>query len=197
MDFAKLISKRRSIYNLGSHLPIEQKEVVSLVENGLKQCPSAFNSQPGRLVLLFGGYHNKLWQITSDYLKKVVAAEQFAKTQEKISSFAKGAGTVLFFIDENVTSELQKTYPSYAANFPVWAEQSEGMLQYIIWSLFAEKEIGASLQHYNPLIDEEVHKAFDIPNFWRLSAEMPFGNIVSPAEEKSFLPIEKRLKIFV
>lgn len=197
MDFANLISKRRSIYSLGSQLPIEQKEVISLVENGLKQCPSAFNSQPGRIVLLFGNSHHKLWQITSDSLKKIVAAEQFSKTQEKISFFANGAGTVLFFIDESVTSELQKTYPSYAANFPIWAEQAEGMLQYIIWSLFAEKEIGASLQHYNPLIDEDVHKAFNIPNFWRLSAEMPFGNIICPAEEKSFLSMEKRLKIFV
>lgn len=197
MGFANLISKRRSIYSLGAQLPIGQKEVISLVENGLKQCPSAFNSQPGRIVLLFGDSHRKLWQITSDCLKKIVAAEQFSKTQEKISSFASGAGTVLFFIDESVTSELQKTYPSYAANFPVWAEQAEGMLQYIIWSLFAEKEIGASLQHYNPLIDEDVHKAFDIPNFWRLSAEMPFGNIICPAEEKSFLAMEKRLKIFV
>ena len=54
MDFSKLISQRRSIYNLGSQIPLSQQEIISLVENGLKQCPSAFNSQPGRIVLLFG-----------------------------------------------------------------------------------------------------------------------------------------------
>ncbi len=196
MDFAKLIKTRRSIYNLGSLLPISQQEIISLVGNGLKQCPSAFNSQPGRVVLLFGKSHQKLWQITTDCLQKIVPAEHFAKTQEKILSFAKGAGTILFFIDDDVTNGLQKAYPSYAANFPVWAEQAEGMLQYIIWSLLAEKAIGASLQHYNPLIDEDVRKAFDIPRSWRLSAEMPFGNIESPADAKSFLALEKRFKIF-
>ncbi len=196
MDFSKLISQRRSIYNLGSQIPLSQQEIISLVENGLKQCPSAFNSQPGRIVLLFGKHHQQLWRLTSECLKEIIAPEQFSKTQEKITSFANAAGTVLFFIDDDVTSELKNKYPAYAANFPLWAEQSEGMLQYIIWSLFAEQEIGASLQHYNPLIDKKVHEAFNVPLNWRLSAEMPFGNIISPAEEKSFIPIEKRLKIF-
>ncbi len=196
MDFSKLISQRRSIYNLGSQIPLSQQEIISLVENGLKQCPSAFNSQPGRIVLLFGKHHQQLCRLTSECLKEIIAPEQFSKTQEKITSFANAAGTVLFFIDDDVTSELKNKYPAYAANFPLWAEQSEGMLQYIIWSLFAEQEIGASLQHYNPLIDKKVHEAFNVPLNWRLSAEMPFGNIISPAEEKSFIPIEKRLKIF-
>lgn len=196
MDFSKLISQRRSIYNLGSQIPLSQQEIISLVENGLKQCPSAFNSQPGRIVLLFGKHHQQLWRLTSECLKEIITPEQFSKTQEKITSFANAAGTVLFFIDDDVTSELKNKYPTYAANFPLWAEQSEGMLQYIIWSLFAEQEIGASLQHYNPLIDKKVHEAFNVPLNWRLSAEMPFGNIIYPAEEKSFIPIEKRLKIF-
>ena len=35
----------------------------------------------------------------------------------------------LYFIDDEVTEGLQKKYPLYAENFPIWAEQANGMLQ--------------------------------------------------------------------
>lgn len=66
----------------------------------------------------------------------------------------------------------------------------------MIWLALSEQNIGASLQHYNPLIDNEVKMAFDLPEHWQLLAQMPFGSIELPADEKSFLPIEERLKIF-
>lgn len=196
MTFEDLISKRRSIYHLSATLPISETAVAELVKNAVLQSPTAFNSQSGRVVLLFGDDNQKLWQLTADALQKVTTAEQFVKTRAKIDSFAAGAGSVLFFIDDAVTQDLQQKFPSYAANFPVWAEQAEGMLQYIVWSLLAEHNIGASLQHYNPLIDEAVRRTFDIPPTWRLTAQMPFGGIAQKADAKTYLPIEQRLKIF-
>ena len=56
--------------------------------------------------------------------------------------------------------------------------------------------MGASLQHYNPLIDDEVKKTFNLPLEWRLVAQMPFGSITKPAGEKSFLPIEERVRVY-
>ena len=56
--------------------------------------------------------------------------------------------------------------------------------------------LGASLQHYNPLIDEEVKKQWSIPPNWKLIAEMPFGNPTVAAGEKEFQPIEMRVKVF-
>jgi len=46
------------------------------------------------------------------------------------------------------------------------------------------------------LIDDEVRKTWDLPASWTLIAEMPFGTPVAGAGEKTFQPIEDRVKIF-
>lgn len=196
MTFEELITRRRSVYALSSELPMPADKISELISLALLQCPTAFNAQSGRIILLFGDENQKLWQLTKDALQKIVPPEQFAKTEEKLNSFAAGAGSVLFFIDDETTSEQQQQFPLYAANFPVWAEQAQGILQYIVWTLLAEHNIGASLQHYNPLIDNAVRQTFEHPASWRLTAQMPFGAIAAPAAPKTFLPIEERLKIF-
>ena len=196
MIFEKLIAKRRSVYHLSPKLPIPPEQVAALTEDALKHCPTAFNSQSGRIALLFGNAHQKLWQRTAEALRRITKPEQFAKTEVKINSFAAGAGSVLFFIDDEITKSLQKNFPLYAANFPVWAEQAQGMLQYMVWTLLAEHKIGASLQHYNPLIDDAVHHDFEIPANWRLTAQMPFGGIAHKPDIKTFLPVENRFKVF-
>ena len=48
--------------------------------------------------------------------------------------------------------------PSYADNFANWAVQTNAMHQYAIWTALSSKGIGASLQHYNPLVDQLQHK---------------------------------------
>ena len=50
-------------------------------------------------------------------------------------------------------------------------------LQFMIWSALANQNIGANLQHYNPIIDEKVKTEFNIPDTWELVAQMPFGGI--------------------
>ena len=60
----------------------------------------------------------------------------------------------------------------------------------------AEQHIGASLQHYNPVIDDEVEETFDIPKNWKLRAELVFGSIEAPAGEKTFLDDSMRFKRF-
>jgi predicted oxidoreductase (fatty acid repression mutant protein) len=52
------------------------------------------------------------------------------------------------------------------------------MLQFMIWTSFAQKNIGASLQHYNPLIDNIIKQQFKINQDWKLVAQMPFGGVV-------------------
>ena len=194
--FLQAVIKRRSIYNLGNSLPMDNKVLARLLEEAVKNAPSAFNSQSARIVLLLGKNHQRLWEITKTELQKIVPAEKFKPTAEKIASFAQAYGTVLYFEDEDTVRELQNSFPAYKDNFPLWSLQSSGMLQYIIWTLFAEHGIGASLQHYNPLIDEAVKTEWQLPAQWKLIAQMPFGNIEAPAGEKSFLPLSERIKIF-
>lgn len=196
MNFDKLISQRRSVYNLGAKLKISSDEITKLCSLALKHCPTAFNSQSGCIIILFNSGHKKLWQETANILQRITPKKVFVQTQKKISSFAAAAGTILFFEDEEKIIDLQQKYPLYANKFCTWAEQSQGMLQYITWCLLAEHKIGASLQHYNPLIDDFVKKTFNTPPTWRLCAQMPFGSINKPADPKSFSPIESRLKIF-
>ena len=59
----------------------------------------------------------------------------------------------------------------------------------------AEQGIGASLQHYNPLIDDDIKKEFDLPAEWTLRAQMPFGSIEAPAGDKEFLDEAEQFKL--
>ena len=70
------------------------------------------------------------------------------------------------------------------------------MLQFALWCLFAEHNIGASLQHYSPLVDAFVQKEWLISPEWQLIAQMPFGNITATPDEKDFLPLAERIKTF-
>ena len=193
MDVKDLVINRRSIYGLGNKQILPEKEISALVNQCLKYAPSAFNSQSSRIALLYGNSYQKFWEIVLEELKKVTPEDRFALTKNKITSFAQGLGTVLFFEDRQSVSALQAKYPLYAKNFDVWSEHGNAMLQYMVWQTFAAR--GASLQHYNPLIDEKVEKEFGLPPSWRLIAQMPFGSITTPPDDKSFLSIEERLKV--
>ncbi|MBS4773662.1 MAG: nitroreductase family protein [Proteobacteria bacterium] len=194
-QFIELLKKRRSIYHLGPTPPLAEAEISRLIKEAVKYTPSAFNSQSARAVILFGQQSKKLWQIVHDTLQKIVPADKFAPTAQKIASFAAGNGTVLFFDDTNTVKALQEQFPLYQDNFPVWAEQANGMAQLSVWTALAEAGIGASLQHYNPLIDDEVKKEWQLPQEWKLIAQMPFGSIEAPAGDKTFIPIEERVII--
>lgn len=188
---------RRSIYALTDQLPVAKEEVVKLVEHAILHTPSAFNSQSTRIVVLFGEDHKKLWQITEDELRKVVADdEQFEGTKQKLEGFKAGAGTILFFEDQNVVEYLQNNFALYANKFPEWSHHTNAMHQYVIWTALATLNIGANLQHYNPLIDAQVASTWNIDSKWHLVAQMVFGGIEQPAGEKEFEPLEKRLKVF-
>ena len=90
---------------------------------------------------------------------------------------------------------MQEEFSTYADNFPVWANQANGMLQISVWSMLRELNVGASLQHYNPVIDEKVKELFDIPKEYKLLAQMPFGGIVSEPEAKEKENIDERVKV--
>ena len=188
--------QRRSVYALTRNLPISQEEVAGIVEHAVKHTPSSFNSQSTRAVVLFGTEHERLWEIARAELAKVVPADKFQPTAEKLDMFKAAAGSILFFEDQQTVQKLQTEYPPYAANFPVWADQAGAMVQYAVWTALAAAGVGANLQHYNPLIDAETAAAWHLPTQWQLRAQMVFGGIGTEAGEKTFLPLEERVKVF-
>ncbi|MDK4573628.1 nitroreductase family protein [Kingella kingae] len=191
----QIAETRRSVYALNKDLPIAASEVAQIVEHSIKHTPSSFNSQSTRAVVLFGAEHEKLWDIAINELRKIVPAENFQPTEDKLNMFKAAAGSVLFFEDQKVVKGLQEQFVAYAANFPVWADHADAMTQYAIWTTLAAAGVGANLQHYNPVIDAEVAKTWNIPADWTLRAQLVFGGIAAPAGEKAFNPIEERFQV--
>ena len=122
-QFLDLITKRRTIYAIGKNVEQSPEYLTDLIQNAIKQSPSSFNSQSSRAVILFNGEHEKFWGLVADKLKSYAKDEENKKkTTAKMATFAAGMGTVLFFEDQNVVKGLQEQFPSYAENFPLWAE---------------------------------------------------------------------------
>ena len=195
-DFLSALRERRSIYGLSKESPISDQQIQEIIAEAIQHTPSAFNSQSTRLVLLLGEQHNKLWDITSNVLKAVVPADQFSSTQQKLDGFRNGYGTVLFFEDQTVVEGLQQQFPLYQNKFPGWSHHTNAMHQLVIWMAFEAEGLGVNLQHYDPLIDEQVKAEWKLPETWELIAQMPFGKPTSPANEKQFSPVADRFQIF-
>lgn len=189
MNFINLIKQRRSYYNINKQLPVSNDTVIELVKEIVENTPDAFNMKSARVIVVFNNQHDKLWDTIYQSFDGKVA-------KEKIDSFKNGAGTVLFFYDKSVVESLQKQFALYADNFPIWAMQANGMLQSNIWVALKENNIGASLQHFNPIIDKNINQMFNVDKNWVLVAQMPFGGIGSEPNQKEKEDINKRVVIF-
>ncbi|OTG58549.1 MULTISPECIES: nitroreductase family protein [unclassified Acinetobacter] len=196
-QFIDLITKRRTIYAIGKKVEHSSEFLTDLIQTAIKQSPSSFNSQSSRAVILFNAEHEKFWTFVAEKLKSYAKDEESAaKTTAKMASFAAGVGTVLFFEDLDVIQSLQEQFPSYAENFPIWAEHSTAMAQFSTWTALHTLGLGASLQHYNPIVDEEVHAEWSVPASWKLRAQLVFGSVEGEAKEKGFVDDTVRFKVF-
>ncbi|WP_042161532.1 nitroreductase family protein [Paenibacillus gorillae] len=195
-DFLSAIAARRSIYGISKERIVSEERIEEVIAYAVKHTPSSFNSQTARVVVLFGEQQDKLWNIVTETLRAIVPADQFEATQSRMNTLSAGYGTVLFFEDQDVIKGLQEQFSSYKDNFPIWSNQSNGMLQLVIWTALEQEGLGASLQHYNPLIDAEVTKEWNLPASWQLVAQMPFGKPVADPSVKEFQPVDARIKVF-
>lgn len=190
------LGKRRTQYALGANLPISEVETTRLIQEAVRLAPSSFNSQSSRAVILYGNASRQFWSIVKESLRKIVPADAFPASAARIDGFAAGAGTVLFYEDQNVVKSLQEKFALYADNFPIWSEQSSGMAQLAVWTVLANSGIGASLQHYNPLVDDETADRWGLPASWKLRAQMPFGSNEKPFAAKTFIDDADRFRVF-
>jgi len=195
--FWNAVLQRRSHYTLSKEQVTTDARIEEIVSEAVKHVPSSFNSQSARVVILLGEHHDRLWDITKAELKKRMAPENFQATKDKIDgAFRSGYGSILYFEDIQVVESLQEQFPLYSDNFPIWSQQSSGMLQYAVWLALETEGWGASLQHYNPVIDHVVKSAWDIPDSWKLIAQMPFGKPSGEPKEKVFQSLGERMKVF-
>jgi uncharacterized protein len=195
-DFYTALADRRTFYGISKEAVVSDERIQEVIDYAVKHTPSAFNSQSSRVVVLLGENHDKLWNIAEETLRKIVPADSFGPTEEKMASFRNGYGTILFFEDQNVVESLQRDFALYAENFPIWSQHTSAMHQIVIWTALETEGFGASLQHYSNLIEVEVRKQWNLPSEWKLIAQMPFGKPTAQPGEKQFKPVEDRVKVF-
>lgn len=196
--FLTIFKQRRSIYNLSNTIGITNEQLVRLLQEVIVNSPTAFNSQSSKVVLLLAKNHEHFWNhLVLSILEKITSSLAFEKTKQKINGFANAYGTILFFDDTSITESLMTKYPTYQAMFHQWADHASGMQQIAVWTVLTEAGIGASLQHYNPVIDDEIKKAYAINPKWRLIAQMPFGIPLSKANEKTTKSADELVKVIL
>lgn len=194
--YLELLKNRRSIYALGRNIEEPKKEITELIKKAVRESPTAFNNQTVKAIVLFGTASEKVWEIVAERLKSEVPTEEaYVKTKEKVDSFKAGFGTILLFTDQAIVDQNKEQFSLYADNFQDWSEQGLGGAQLSIWAALAENKIGASLQHYNPLIDSQIKETFNVPENWVLRAEMPFGSIEALPGDKQYVADDQRFKV--
>ncbi|RDW81230.1 nitroreductase family protein [Aspergillus mulundensis] len=198
----ELAQARRTIYQLGSDSPVPDAEIEKLVHAAISNVPSAFNTQSTRLLVLLHREHERLWDVIIDVFQNLVKTGAIPKevwekqTLPKLQGFQAGVGTILFYEDPEHIKPFSEKFALYKDQFEPWAEHSNAMHQYFLWTGLESLGFGANLQHYNPLIDAPVAKQWDIPSEWRLIAQLVFGSPKGAPGEKSQKPIEDRVKIY-
>ena len=195
MNIYEAMEHRRSRYALDANTTVSDERIEEIVGECLVQTPSAFNSQTARVVALFGESHAKLWSIVMETLRARVPADKFADTEAKINGFAAAHATLLFFEETDTVKALQEQFPSYADNFPLWSLQASGMAQVNVWTALGAEGLGVNIQHYNPIIDDEVARTFDVPASWKLISQMVVGNPVAEPGPIAKKPVSERLVV--
>ena len=191
-NFIEAIKSRRSVYSLNKNLPVFEDKILDMVRDCVRYVPDAFDMKSQRVIIVTGEKHKKFWDAVYDELVKHTGN---ILPRERIDSFAAGAGTILYFYDSATVEEMRRQYPLYAENFHDWVMQSNGMLQFAVWTGLRTLGVGANLQHYNPVIDKMVAQMFDLPESWTLVGEMPFGGIEKMPAPKVTEDINIRVRV--
>jgi uncharacterized protein len=198
-EFITQISSRRSIYGLGRGTILNDKDLIELIKQSVRESPTSFNSQSSRIVILLGKEHERYWnEIAIPALRKAVGNdnEAFEKGSKRMIQFRDAYGTVLFYEDQGAIKKMQEKVAIYADRFPQWSLQSSGMAQVNTWSALSLAGYGANLQHYGNLTQKPLTEAFDIPTNWHLYSELVFGSPENEAKEKTYIEDSERFRIF-
>lgn len=185
-DYIEIIKKRRSYYNLSEDVDLTNEEIKYLVEDVMNITPSHMNAETTRIVLLFDDKSKDFWTRVNETFDNSIK-------EEKFHGFYHAKGTALIFIDMNEIWDQEINMPDYSDYFETWGHHSAAMLQLNLWQALRDEGIGASNQHYNPVIDEWVKEDYDLPDHWELVAQMPFGKIEEEPDPKDKKPIEEKL----
>lgn len=197
LNFLELVKLRRSVRDLTNDGNVPKSLIISIVKDFLKHVPSSHNSQTTRALVLFGRHHEKLWdEVVLEYVQNNKKEDEILRYKKKAEMFKRGMGTICFYTDNATVKALQQKRPLMAEKISLYARDSNSMFQYGVWTALAGAEIGASLQSYEDLLlQKSISKEYNVSEDWKLAAIMPFGKINNPPSEKTFIPLEPRIKV--
>ena len=180
MTYSDILNTRRSIYILNKQLPVAEVEVINRIKEAISLSPTAFMMQDIQAIILTEDNHQKLWgKIVHDTLKEIVPSEAFKRTEVKLNTFSQGAGTILLFRNLGVIEQTKLDFATYAHEVDSWSWQNLGVVMINIWNSLVEVNVGANIQHYNPLIDDKVKVTWDVPDNLQLVGQLVYGGIAS------------------
>ncbi len=205
-QFLSLLSVRRSSYALSKTPSIlTSDQIHTILSKILRESPSSFNSKSPRLVLLLGAEQRRVLVIHRSHCAllcyQVCGGDEkaFQGALGRLELFKPALGTVLFFESQAVVEGQQKNIPQYADNFPVWSEHASAIAQSNTWVALTNAGYGANLQHYGNLTQDALKSKYDLPNDWKLRAELVFGakkEEPKPKEYDEDKENAERLKVF-
>ncbi|KAJ7043970.1 nitroreductase-like oxidoreductase [Mycena alexandri] len=194
------VATRRTTYALTAKSSVSDEKIAEIIKHCVKHCPTPFNTQSSRAVLVIGAENTKLWDMVSESaLKGMAEGDQKVAQAGKLKAFGGGYGSVLFFEDQAVVDAISAKIPTLAKQFPVWSNNATGMLQHAVWTALCLEGLGANLQHNGAYSDElvaDIHKTFSLPKTWTSTAIMPFGDPAAGPGEKAFGSLDDRVKVF-
>ncbi|KAJ7670425.1 nitroreductase [Mycena rosella] len=185
------IAVRRSNYAITPKSSVPDEKLEAIIKACVLHCPTSFNTQSSRAVLVVGDANKKLWNMISESALKGLEGDNKTSMQGRLTAFGGGYGSA-------VIDAITVKFPVYTKQFPVWSLNAAGMLQHAVWTSFTLEGLGTSLQHNGAYSDElvsNIQKTFSLPSTWTSTAIMPFGDPAAPPAEKSFSPIEDRVKV--
>ncbi|KIY00231.1 uncharacterized protein Z520_03916 [Fonsecaea multimorphosa CBS 102226] len=196
--FLDLVKGRRSIYTLSQESTIPDSKVEEIVKFAVTWAPSTYNVQSARAVVLFKENHAQLWDIVKKHMDQVPLDEGMRGYMNgRIAGWKGSYGTVLWFEDQTALDGLGEKNPMVKPMLTEWSDHSTGMHQFIVWTALEAEGLGANLQHFNfhPGITADIKSTFDIPEAWKLKAQLVFGKPTGGPQDKTFEPIEKRVMV--
>ncbi len=74
LTFVDQLKKRRSIDQLGKRVHYSQAYLGEIIQEAVRSCPSAYDSQTTRIVVLFADSHHQFWEIVKQVQRQYMPA---------------------------------------------------------------------------------------------------------------------------
>ncbi|KAJ1032995.1 hypothetical protein NDA16_000274 [Ustilago loliicola] len=204
--FLSTLAVRRSTYTLSKTPSIlSPDQIQTILSKILRETPSSFNSKSPRFVLLLGSDHDEYWSSTVPSALtaaiKSGGGDQATIDQavSRLDLFKPAFGTVLFFESQKVVQTQQQNIPQYAQHFPTWSEHASAIAQNNVWVALTNAGYGANLQHYGNLTEGQLKTKYNLPEDWKIRAELVFGAKTAEPKPKEYDEEKEnaeRLKVF-